>query len=785
MTTRAARGAGQTGARPADPYDIGLPMPLRAGQRRAVDRILSAIEQNAGDPGPRVSGARVQYYAATGSGKTIVSRVIAERINARTMGFGAPLIDLLGQAYQEYRRATHRAIDAIVVCSAPEIRDARGFPAGTVVTTSAEVLREHLATPVPAGLLRVVFFTYHSARRVVRAMAGLPPFDLLVLDEAHRIARPESAYAVVWDGMAIPARVRLAQTATPRPEMTFTGVYGRVADHYTVAEGIADGVLCDYRVQVLGVNDTATAASLRAERDRRSVAIANALLTAIEEGRMRRILTFHRRRADAHQFVRIARQLATARGITVPTLLAQSGLDSPAARATALTQLETSGGLIASPRIYLEGIDVRGVDAVVFVDPKSSPTDISQAVGRALRINPADPAKVAQIVIPVVVPPGEGAAALLESSEFHRVWEVLRVLAAEDPRLRAAFESLRPHAARRRVAGIPLDAPAGDVTVVDDGATTLSIAPTTLPPVSGADAAAPDQFLGLHVSMLLEPSLHLGADAIRLADAVTLRAVDGIGDHRARDIALLTAVAAGSRTTRLAADFVLPDGYPLGQRIGRLRADYHAGRLPMEFVEALERIPEWTVDSGPRSAVALVWPHLLAFEATHGHAAVPFDATGDDAAPMAFGAAVDALRVRHRAGLLTPAEVLQCEALAGWSWDLSRPTLYHEAVPLLRAFIARFGTSRVPAPHDWPGPRTPRDVIDVVNDIRVAYAAGSLPRGDERALEREFALPWTTPIIRPAQRRRYAAAFGRQDTRTDFAAAWGEPERPRRRSSRD
>jgi superfamily II DNA or RNA helicase len=777
-------------------HDIGLPMPLRRGQHRAVDRILAVARQRSSS---EEAGVRVQYYAATGSGKTIVSRVVAELAHARVMAFGAPRIDLLGQAYQEYRRATHRSIDAIVVCSTPEIREARGFPPGTVVTTSAEALRTHLETPVPAGMLRVVFFMYQSGRRLVRALRGLAPLDVLVLDEAHRVARPESAYGIVWDDAAIPARLRLAQTATPRPEMAFTGVYGVVADRYSMAEGIADGVLCDYLVQVLGVSDRTTVRLLRAERDRRSVAVANALLTAIEDGRMRRVLTFHRRRTDAHKFARIARQLATARGITVPTLIAQSGLDSPIDRASALARLETSGGIIASPRIYLEGIDVRGIDAVVFVDPKSSEIEISQAVGRALRINPTDPAKVAQIVIPVVVPDGEGAAALLESSEFRRVWEVLRVLAAQDPRLRNAFEAYRPRAARRRVAGLaPSDPDPASASISEDAAQNLTISPATGPEDSGTRATgtppapgdtregATPPFLLSHVLTLMEPSLHLGVDALALADAVTLRAVDGIGDQRSYDIALLAAFVDRAGTTHVAPTFALPDGYPLGARVARLRSDYHAGRLPIEFVDEIERVPHWVQESGPRSAVAVLWPHLLAFEAVHGQAAVSLDASIVEPTtdvPFALGAAVESLRARYRGGLLSREEVQQCESLAGWSWDVSRPTLYQEAVPLLRAFIARFGTSRVPAPSDWPGPRAPRDVIAVVGDIRLAYAAGELPRGDERALEREFALPWTRPSIRPALRRRFAAAFGQAVIRPDFAAAWGEPvpRRPRRR----
>ncbi|WP_406733616.1 helicase-related protein [Streptomyces sp. NBC_01794] len=44
--------------------------------------------------------------------------------------------------------------------------------------------------------------------------------------------------------------------------------------------------------------------------------------------------------------------------------------------------------VLANARVLGEGIDVPTIDAVVFVDPKSSPVDTVQAVGRALRQAP-------------------------------------------------------------------------------------------------------------------------------------------------------------------------------------------------------------------------------------------------------------------------------------------------------------------------------------------------------------------------------------------------------------
>lgn len=771
----------------ADGLTHGLPMRLRPGQRRAVDRLRAAIASYASAAGRETADARVQYHAATGSGKTLVSRVLAEELSARSMAFGAPRIDLLGQAFEDYRRVTARHIDAVVVCSAPEIRDARGFPPGTLVTTSTQALRERLALPVPAHALRVVFFTYQSSRKLMRAVAAEQPLDLLVLDEAHRVASSESAFSLVWDSAALPARVRLALTATPTPEMGSTGVYGTIADRYTVAEGIRDGVLCDYRVQVLGVSDRGVATLLHAEPDRRSVAVADALLTEIAAGHMKRVLTFHRRRLDAHRFVRIARQVSAVRGVSVPTLLAQSGADSPAARVTALRRLEAGGGLIASPRIYLEGTDVRAIDTVTFVDPKSSPIDISQGIGRALRVNPADPGKVAQIVIPVAVTPEEAVGSALEESEFKRVWDVLRVLAAQDERLAQTLEAARPAASRRRLSFLDTVAPAERDALLGSGWTvrptelsatspegTEASSPAPLgqasgPGADGAEAGAEEGLLGGRLS------LHgLERD---LAVQVTLRAAEEVGDQRARDIALLAAYVERAGTTLMPAGLTLPDGYALGSRVQRLRQAYHAGHLPPDLVAKLERIPQWREETGPRSAVAELWPRLVAYEAHHGHAAIPVAAVGEDGFPL--GERVEEIRAAYRAGTLASGAVAQCQALAGWTWDVATPTPYLRALPLLREFVRLFGHARVPSPGEWPRAEAGRDAVVAAAELRLAYAAGQLHSGDVRALEREFNFPWTAPPLTPPLRRKINTVYPQPSSRRGRGAeAWAAADAP-------
>ena len=78
-------------------------------------------------------------------------------------------------------------------------------------------------------------------------------------------------------------------------------------------------------------------------------------------------------------------------------------------------------------------MDVPSLDAVIFVHQRSSPVDITQAVGRAMRKAPGK--KKGYIVIPVVVPEGVSAQEMLKASDFNTVWDVVRALRSHDSRM--------------------------------------------------------------------------------------------------------------------------------------------------------------------------------------------------------------------------------------------------------------------------------------------------------------------------------------------------------------
>jgi predicted helicase len=126
--------------------------------------------------------------------------------------------------------------------------------------------------------LTVIFSTYQSIQAIADAQKqGLPEFDLIICDEAHRttgvtIAGEDESYFVrVHNQDFIQAKKRLYMTATPKiydPDakiqaqendvllcsMDDVDIYGQEFHRLNFGEAVSAGLLSDYKVMVLAVD---------------------------------------------------------------------------------------------------------------------------------------------------------------------------------------------------------------------------------------------------------------------------------------------------------------------------------------------------------------------------------------------------------------------------------------------------------------------------------------------------------------------------------------------------
>ncbi len=92
---------------------------------------------------------------------------------------------------------------------------------------------------------------------------------------------------------------------------------------------------------------------------------------------------------------------------------------------------------LASCMVLGEGVDIRGargVGAVVFADTRSSPVEIVQIIGRALRQEPGE-GKVSRIVVPVFLETGEDPGDMIASPSYRGLVAILQGLRSHDDRV--------------------------------------------------------------------------------------------------------------------------------------------------------------------------------------------------------------------------------------------------------------------------------------------------------------------------------------------------------------
>lgn len=453
------------------------PKKPRRDQERAIADVVLGFQ----------SHPRGQLIRACGTGKTLIGLRVAEAMKSQRTLVLVPSLSLVSQVLSDWTKDSLRPFRFLPVCSDETIGgedhlvsrvSELGVPATTDSTAIAAFLR--------GSGTRVIFSTYQSSPKIALAFKQhkLEPFDLVIADEAHRCAGVEAGEAAtILDSQQIRARKRLFMTATPRiasessksradsmglelVSMDDQKLFGPVFHELKFSDAIRLKLLTDYRVEIIGVDDPLyrqyaeqgvfVTLDGKTVTDARNLTSHIAVAKAIKKYDLRRIITFHgrvaRAREFADQFPQFIRWMPTA---DIPSGEIWSDLISgdmaSNKRDAILDRLREvappARGVVTNARCLSEGIDVRALDGVAFIDPKESQVDIIQAVGRAIR--KAERKKHGIIILPVYISSGEDEEKTLEDSSFKQVWRVLRALRSHDDQLACELDNLRTKLGRR------------------------------------------------------------------------------------------------------------------------------------------------------------------------------------------------------------------------------------------------------------------------------------------------------------------------------------------------
>lgn len=497
---------------------------LRPHQRNALTHVMEGFAE----------AERGKMIMACGTGKTFTALKIAEQFAAGAKPwrqapaasgmvlFLVPSIALLSQTLFEWTAETEQGIHCFAVCSdtavgkqAGDMEDIRLHDLPFPATTDARKLATQLAAFAGKKPLTVVFSTYQSIQTIADAQKkhGAPAFDLIVCDEAHRTtgvileAGDESNFVKVHDGSFIKASKRLYMTATPRIfsdgsktqveendaavcSMDDPTLYGEELHRLGFGEAVGSGLLADYKVMVLAVDEKFVSKTFQSQLavegelnlddvvkitgcwnglSKRMARDAEGNDLSGDDSPMRRAVAFSRSIKDSK---RLTDLFAGVVEKYTDSAKDKANEDSPAEnflrceadhvdgtmnmtvrnRKLGWLKADTSQDgnvcrILSNARCLSEGVDVPALDSVLFLNPRNSVVDVVQSVGRVMRIAPGK--KYGYIILPIGIPadvPPEEA--LKDNQKYKVVWQVLQALRAHDDRFNATVNKIELNKAR-------------------------------------------------------------------------------------------------------------------------------------------------------------------------------------------------------------------------------------------------------------------------------------------------------------------------------------------------
>ncbi|MFK4107115.1 Helicase associated domain protein [Streptomyces sp. NPDC002176] len=671
---------------------VELPRPGRPERSRlftdqadAVNRLVRHL---------RRPGTRGLFVSATGTGKTLVSIRVANQLGARLVLFVVPTLDLAAQTALAWRGDGHG--EHMVIVSSMDVAGREDLVAARVMSTTDPLALGGLMSVVgqaedqiPALTLICTYDSLNKIEETQKTGYAVPPFELAIMDEAHRIAgRADKKWAIVNDAQRIHADRRLYMTATPRifaaPELAESAdltrprrrrpqgeeadafansmdneqVYGKKVVEYPLATAVADGRAADYRIVVPTLTDTdlrrrlnlpapgttapggTTGQDGKDDGALRTTALHLSVLRAMTEHGLKKVLVYFNLVSDARRFARelphTLRLLAKTAPDLVPgvdpQLFFAHGEHTPAQRADIFAAFAAADvAILANSRLIAEGVDIPSVDAIVFADPTRSVIRCVQALGRALRLDVSG--KTASLIVPVYIPPGADAENILGTA-YEPVWAIACALASHDHRI---LERL-PDKANRL-------------------------------PKETSDVIA----RRWHFDFTVHPE--------RIAQAMDLVSFDPRDPAVSRSRRLGLAAARSYRDQYghldVPADHVDPTGYKLGTFITTMRDAAKAGRLEADWIAELDALGMiWDKhEAAWRSRLTAAADYLH----THGHLAAP--------ATTPVGAWLAEQRHHATKNTLAPARADALTALA-CDWRLPHGPDWHRKYHLLRAHLA-------------------------------------------------------------------------------------------------
>lgn len=496
---------------------------------------------------------RGKLIMACGTGKTFTALRIMEKMTDEKslVLFLVPSIALLGQTLNAWMSDKSEPMRAICVCSdAKATRKMKGeddddesvVDLAVPATTNVMSILRQMKVAEREKKRTVIMSTYQSIDVVSDALhkAG-KTVDLCICDEAHRTTgvkikdRDESNFTKVHSDEYIPARKRLYMTATPRLyresikikakenddilcSMDDENIYGKEFYRLSFNKAVQSGLLTDYKVLVLTVNEGDLPYTVSEKIKKRSQSVkkedllkelnfddATKLIgcinglskrikgdggSTVEEDpvKMRRAVAFCQTinptkanpNASSTQMARYfeevcqdyrewlnpddAKEVVKVKAQHIDGSMDANTRNNKIAWLKEETDDPNECRVLCNVRCLSEGVDVPALDAVLFMSPRNSEVEVVQSVGRVMRSfgrGTDHEKKYGYIIIPIIVPEDvKPEDALNDNERFKVVWTILNALRSHDEEFNAHVNHInlnKSQSTKVVVGGIPRD----------------------------------------------------------------------------------------------------------------------------------------------------------------------------------------------------------------------------------------------------------------------------------------------------------------------------------------
>jgi predicted helicase len=426
---------------------------------------------------------------------------IAEQLGGKgkIVLYMVPSLALMSQTVREWKNDCEDDFLAFSVCSDVKVGKRQSdsdtiqftvhdlaFPA---TTDGAKIARQ--IEDCDREKMVVIFSTYQSIQVLTEAQQthGLPEFDWIICDEAHRTTGAtlkgddESKFVRIHSNDHVAGKKRLYMTATPKifgenakskakqHEVTIASMddeskYGKVLYHKGFAWAVENNLLSDYKVIVLAVDEGLVGASVqgRLSEDNEMKLDDATKIIGCYKALTKQNLIGH----DAKNPKPMKRALAFCKNIAIskmvtnempsvveeyfthhdpdsdntPSLAIEArhvdGTFNAKMREDSLDWLKEDTDpdicrILTNARCLSEGVDVPALDSIIFMHPRKSQIDVVQSVGRVMRKAPGK--NMGYVILPVAVPAGVAPEdALNDNERYQVVWQILNALRAHDER---------------------------------------------------------------------------------------------------------------------------------------------------------------------------------------------------------------------------------------------------------------------------------------------------------------------------------------------------------------